>query len=135
MSVSESPRVRLRISSSRITESRRRYACERLVDRRDVPEPKAKGALHAGVDVAEDADPIGAGGIEVVRVHLLELEVRADALRQPLLCAGVEVAKQAMRAEDGQAGVLERDPAHERVAVRALAAHLVGIGASGLVAV
>ena len=40
-----------------------------------------------------------------------------------------------MGGEDGQARVLERDEAHQRVAVRALAADLVGVGAGGLVAV
>ena len=40
-----------------------------------------------------------------------------------------------MGAEDGEAGVVERDQAHQRVAVRALAADLVGVGARGLVAV
>ena len=40
-----------------------------------------------------------------------------------------------MRGEDGQARVLERDEAHQHVAVLALAADLVGVHARGLVAV
>ena len=40
-----------------------------------------------------------------------------------------------MVAEDGQARILERDERHQRVAVLALAADLIGVGAGGLVAV
>ena len=48
---------------------------------------------------------------------------------------GVEVAEHAVRAEDRQAGVIERDQAHERVAMGPLAADLVGVGERRLVAV
>ncbi len=55
---------------------------------------------------------------------------------QRLLLGGVaEVGEEPVVAEDGEAGVFERDERHQRVAVLAVAADLVGVGARGLVAV
>ena len=88
------------------------------------------------VRVAEDADPLLARRVEIVEWHLFDLEVLLERCRQGLLLGGVaEVGEEAVVAEDGEAGVLERDERHQRVAVLALAADLVGVGACGLVAV
>ncbi len=55
---------------------------------------------------------------------------------QGLLFARVgEAAQEAVVPEHGQAWIVERDQAHQRVAVVALAADLVGVHAGGLVAV
>jgi len=90
-----------------------------------------------GVDVAEDAEPVLAGRVEVVVAHLLDLEQLAQPLAQALALLGIvgQPLEQAVGGKDGQAGVVERGQRHQRVAVRALAADLVAVGAGGLVAV
>ena len=89
-----------------------------------------------GVRVAEDADPLLARRVELFEGHLFDLEVLAERGRECLLLGGIaEVGEEAVVAEDGEARVLERDERHQRVAVLALAADLVGVGARGLVAV
>ena len=54
---------------------------------------------------------------------------------QRLLGLRRRAADEAVGREDRQARVLQRDEAHEHVAVRALAADLLGVHARGLVAV
>src|SRR5438105_184614 len=61
----------------------------------------------------------------------LELEVRAD---RPGERVPVVDANEAVGREDRKPRILKRDQAHEHVAVRAFAAHLVRIHAGGLVA-
>ena len=59
-----------------------------------------------------------------------------ERCRDGLLLGGVaEVGEEAVIAEDGEAWVLERDEGHQRVAVLAFAADLIGVRARGLVAV
>ncbi len=56
-------------------------------------------------------------------------------LRQRLAARGVEALDEAMGGEHREPGILERHQAHQHVAVIALPAHLLGIGARGLIAV
>ena len=51
------------------------------------------------------------------------------------MLVGPQAAQEPVGGEDRQAGVFERHQAHQHVAVRSLAADLVGVDASGLVAV
>ena len=89
-----------------------------------------------GVDVSEDANPLLAGGVELLERHRLDVEVGDQCVAKCSWPGGLaDVGEQAVVAEDGQAGVLERDQSHQRVAVRSVAADRVGIGACGLVAV
>ncbi len=97
---------------------------------------QSKTALEVGVRVAENADSLLARRVELLERHFLDLEVLLERCRQGLLLRGVaEVGEKAVVAEDGEARILERDQRHERVAVLAVAADLVGVGAGGLVAV
>ncbi len=65
-----------------------------------------------GVDVAEYADPLLAGGIEPLERHLRDLEVGEQRVAERLLCRGfAEVGEQAVVTEHGQPRVLERDSA------------------------
>ena len=63
-----------------------------------------------GVVVAEDADAVLAGGVELLERDLLDLEQLAQALAEALLALGVvgEPGEQAVGGEDGEAGVVER---------------------------
>ena len=63
------------------------------------------------------------------------VEELAQRVRQRLLGLRRGVADEAVGGEDGQPLVLQRDQAHEHVAVLALAADLLGVDARGLVAV
>ena len=81
-----------------------------------VPSAAACGSSAAGVDL---------GHLPVARDRV--------AQRDALLVG--EAGQQPVGGEDGEAGVLERDQAHQHVAMAALAADLVRVDARGLVAV
>ena len=99
-------------------------------------QPQAKSAPEVRVDVAEDADPLLAGGVEALHRHLLDLKALPQRGRQRLLALGrVEVGQQPVIAEHGEPGVAQRDQRHQRVPVRSLAADRVRVCARGLVAV
>ena len=90
-----------------------------------------------GVVEAEDAGALLAAGVEVGERDLGRLEALAQPVAEQLLALRVvgEAGEQAVGGEDGEAGVVEAGQRHQRVAVRALAADLVAVGAGGLVAV
>ena len=60
---------------------------------------------------------------------------RSIAARSAAAPGVVEAGQQAVRGEDRQAGIAERDEAHQHVPVPALAAALLGVDARRLVAV
>ena len=88
------------------------------------------------VEVAELERPVPGRRRELRRARQLRRRSRA---RSPAASAslprGVQAAHEAVRGEHGQARVLERDEAHQHVAVLALAADLLGVDARRLVAV
>ncbi len=103
-------------------------------DRR-VLEREPERLLEVRVDVAED-DAIARGRGKLRRARQrLDLEVVSDRGGQRLVLLGGEALEQAMRGKHREPRVLERDQAHEHVAVRALAADLLGVHPCGLVAV
>ena len=79
------------------------------------------------VDVP-DLDGVGVTpGLERRSVfEWLQVEVAPDRVRQRLVLFGRQAANQPVGGEHGQPGVLERHQAHQDVAVRSLAADLVG---------
>ena len=64
-----------------------------------------------------------------------DVEVAPDRVRERLVLVRAQVAQEPVGREHGQPGILERHQAHQHVAVRALAADLLGVHAGGLVAV
>ena len=79
--------------------------------------------------------PSPSGGRRSALADLLDVEERAQRVRQRLLGLGRGVADEAVGGEDRESLVLQGDQAHEHVAVLALAADLLGVDARGLVAV
>jgi hypothetical protein len=85
--------------------------------------------------VAEDGERAALGRLQLVGAHRHRLEVAREDLPQGGAAAIVEPADQAVDREDRQARVGQGAQAHEHVAVGALAADLLGVDASRLVAV
>ncbi len=77
----------------------------------------------------------GRGGQRGGVLERFDLEVPADRLGERLVLIGAQAADQPVGREHGEARVLERDKAHEHVAVRAIAANLLGVHPGRLVAV
>ncbi len=93
------------------------------------------GAPEVAVHVADpDAAVVGGLGHEVGEVDLLDVPVAADRVGQRLLRGRRRVLDQAVGGEDRQAGILERDEAHEHPAGLGRS-RLLGVHARGLVAV
>ena len=80
--------------------------------------------------------PSSPAGSSCVDRDLGDLEVLADRVAKRALGIGLaQVREQSVVAEHGQPWIGERDERHQRVAVRAVAADRVSVGARGLVAV
>ena len=111
-----------------------RLAGQRGVGDRRVLQREPERAAVVRVEVA---DPHAAvrRGLELVLGDLLDVPVAPDRLAQRDAPRVVEAGQQAVGGEDRQAGIAERHEAHQHVAVRALAADLLGVRARGLVAV
>ena len=114
---------------------------ERAVGDRLVLQRQAERALEVRVDVAElerrARVAAGPGGSSSVLPSSVMSKHSRSVAASASWRGGVagEPADEAVRREDHQARVLERDEVHQDVAVLALAADLVGVDARGLVAV
>ncbi|CAA9531776.1 MAG: hypothetical protein AVDCRST_MAG30-3857 [uncultured Solirubrobacteraceae bacterium] len=115
----------------------RRVAREELVGDRLVLELQPERLLEEGVEVAEGQRAVEAavGRAQLARLDPRDLEVPLEHDRELLLLVGGEAAHEAVRGEDREPGVLQRDEAHQDVAVGTLAADLLRVRARGLVAV
>ncbi len=115
-----------------------RLGMVRRAQRRRSPGPSASAATAAEVrvDVAELTGPPPAARREPRRVSSGSTSKSRSIASASAACwLRVEAAHEAVRGEDREPRVLERDEAHQHVAVRALAADLIGVHARGLVAV
>src|SRR3954463_4869967 len=147
MSSSVRPSGPFRISASSTAVSRRRNgsggaaraggggAAEGAVGERLVLEREPERALEVRVDVAHLERAVAVRRAQLVVLDRRDVEVLAQRAGERLLRLGGRLADQPVRREDGEARILERDEAHQHVAVLALAADLVGVDARGLVAV
>src|SRR3954449_7673408 len=97
-------------------------ALEGAVGDRLVLERQAERALEERVDVAHLERAVAVGRAQLGMLDRRDLEALPQRHGERLLRVPRRLTDQAMRGEDGEAGVLERDEAHEHVAVLALAA-------------